>query len=144
MEQVVFNFDQAVIDDAVARIQSATDHVSGLGGVLPQDLRGLGLLRQQVEELRRGLIANKIEPMLFEYAKDPQMGDTAGEAAPQSHTNPGLAVGPRAIGERSQSFDRMANPPECHAWVSRHYSIGECNPFRGCPVIRIDRLVVLL
>ncbi len=56
MERIAFNFDQAVIEDAVVRIQDAAGYVGGLGGFLPKDLRGLALLRQQVEELRRGLI----------------------------------------------------------------------------------------
>ncbi len=56
MEQTSFDFDQAIIEDAVVRIQNATNYVSSLGGFLPKDLKGFGLLRQQVEELRRGLI----------------------------------------------------------------------------------------
>jgi len=56
MEQPDFTFDHAVVEDAVARIQDATSYFGNLKGFLPADLKGLSLLRRQVEELRTGLI----------------------------------------------------------------------------------------
>jgi hypothetical protein len=56
MERAALRFDQEVIEDAVGRIQNATAYVGRLDGNLPRDLVGLSLLRQQAEELRKGLI----------------------------------------------------------------------------------------
>ncbi len=56
MDQPDFTFDPAVVEDAVARIQAAKNHIESLGGLLPGDLKGSSLLRRQVEELRTGLI----------------------------------------------------------------------------------------
>ncbi len=78
MEQAAFNLDQEVIEDAVARIQSATGYVGGLGGVLPSDLKGLSLLRLKVEELRRGLIVLSALADTLQHLHDEQ---TAGSRA---------------------------------------------------------------
>ncbi len=56
MDQPDFTFDHAVVEDAVARIQDAASYIGSLRGFLPADLKGLSLLRCQVEELRTGLI----------------------------------------------------------------------------------------
>ena len=57
MGETAFNrFDQAVIDDAVRRIQDAAKYVTYVGWRTPKDPVRLGMLRQQVEELRVGLV----------------------------------------------------------------------------------------
>ncbi len=56
MDQPDFTFDPGIVEDAVARIQEATGYIGSLRGCLPADLKGLSLLRRQVEELRTGLI----------------------------------------------------------------------------------------
>lgn len=56
MDQPDFTFDHAVVEDAVARIHSAASYIGDLRGRLPGDLKGLSLLRRQVEELRTGLV----------------------------------------------------------------------------------------
>jgi len=50
------HFDREDLADAVARIQRAVLHVEALEGSLPGDLAGLAALRQQAEEMRKGLI----------------------------------------------------------------------------------------
>jgi hypothetical protein len=56
MGEKTFKYDQAVIDDAIRRIQQAAQYVAHVGWRVPRDPVRLGMLRQQVEELRVGLI----------------------------------------------------------------------------------------
>jgi hypothetical protein len=79
MEQTAFKFDETLIDDALARIQGATRYVGSLHGRLPDDLRGLSLLRLQVEELRRGLIVLTALADALQHVHDRQ---TAQSGAP--------------------------------------------------------------
>ncbi len=56
MSQQDFTFDPGIVEDALARIQDATSYIGSLRGFMPADLKGLSLLRRQVEELRTGII----------------------------------------------------------------------------------------
>lgn len=56
MERAVLKINRETIEDAVARIQNVATYVDRLNGRAPKDLTELSMMRQQAEELRKGLI----------------------------------------------------------------------------------------
>jgi hypothetical protein len=55
MKQESFDFDQRAIDEAVGRIKTAAEYVSGLRGFVPTDPLAASALQSRVAELRAAL-----------------------------------------------------------------------------------------